>query len=225
MSSRSRVGTIAAVGLVLAAAAAGTALGSVQVVELSAQRVLPGTVVTMHVAITAREAGTESGALFMIHSGTFGDSPESLPCEKVGGAVEVGQIEWTVGTVEYEGMSYAGVTGEATFTVPHVAVGTYWLAESIEARGTGCHIFTSIDVVAELPDTALPLVEAATRSGQAVPLGVGLLAVSLLVGRRRTRRAVGRSDSGAATKVTRAGALPPDRDGAGIGPVSRRPCE
>jgi hypothetical protein len=225
VSFRSRVGTSAAVGLVLAAAA-GTALGAVQVVELSAQRVLPSTVVTMHVAMTAREAGTESGALFMIPSGTFGDSPESLPCEKVGGAVEVGrQIKWTVGTVEYEGMSYAGVTGEATFTVPHVAVGTYWLAESIEARGTGCHIFASIDVVAELPDTALPLVEAATRSGQAVPLGVGLLAVSLLVGRRRTRRAVGRSDSGAATKVTRAGALPPDRDGAGIGPVSRRPCE
>jgi hypothetical protein len=151
------------VGLALAAAA-GTSIAAVQVVELSAQRVLPGTVVSLHVAITAREAGTESGALFMIPSGTFGDSPESLHCDEVPRAVEVGQIRWQPGTVEYEHASYTGVIGEATFTVPQVPVDTYRLAESIESRGTGCHVFTSIDVVAELPNTALPFVDAPSWS-------------------------------------------------------------
>jgi hypothetical protein len=64
----------------------------------------------------------------------FGDSPESLRCEQVGRAVEVGQIQGTAGTVEYEGESYAGVTGEGTFAVPQLAVDTYRLAESIESR-------------------------------------------------------------------------------------------
>jgi hypothetical protein len=177
--------------MVLAAAAAGTSLGAVQVVELSAQRVLPGTVVSLRVAMTARQARTEAGALFMIPSGTFGDSPESLPCASIGRAVEVGLLHWHAGTVEYEGASYAGVVGEATFTVPQVAVDTYRLAESIEARGTGCHIFTSLEVVDELPDTALPLADSTSRSAQAVRLGVAVLAASLLLVRRRTRRAVG----------------------------------
>jgi hypothetical protein len=193
VSFRLRVGTSGALGFVFAAAAAGTSLGAVQVVELSAQRVLPGTVVTLRVAMTGREAPIEPEALFMISPGTFGDSPEWLPCEKIGLAVEVGQIQWTAGTVEFEGASYAGVIGVATFTVPQVAVDTYRLAVSIEARGTGCHIFTSIDVVAELPDAALPLVEAASWSGQAVLLGVGLLALLVFFGRRRTQRSVGRT--------------------------------
>ncbi len=192
MSFLWRMGTSGAVGLVLAAADAGTALGAVQVIELSAQRVVPGSAVTLRIAITAHEGRT--GTLFMIPSGTFGDSPESAPCETIGRAIEVGHIDWTPGTVEYDGASYSGVTGEATFTVPQVAVDTYRLAETIGARGTGCHIFTSIDVVAQLPDTALPLVEAASGPPrQVIPLGVGLLGVSLLLGGRRTRRAVGRT--------------------------------
>lgn len=152
---RWRVVTSAVVAAVLGAGAAGTTRAAVQIVELSAQRVVPGTVVTMRIAITAREAGTEPGALFMIPSGTFGDSPESLHCEDVGRAVKVGQTHWEAGTVEYQGTSYPGFAGEATFTVPELPVDTYRLAESIDALGTGCHVFTSIEVVAELPDTAI----------------------------------------------------------------------
>lgn len=188
MGLRWRVLAGGAAGLVLAAAAAGVSLGAVQVVELSAQRVTPGTVVTMHVATTASDGRSDAGALFMIPSGTFGDSPDSLRCEQVGRAVEVGLIHWTAGTVEYEGASYAGVTGEATFTVPQLPVDTYRLAETIDARGTGCHIFTLIHVVSELPDTAVPLIDADSGVGQAVPLGIGLLAVSALLSRRREGR-------------------------------------
>jgi len=191
VNDRSRVLTSGALGIVLAAATVGSSVAAVQVVELSAQRVLPAMVVTLRIAMTAREAGTEPGALFIIPSGTFGDSPESLPCEVIGGAVEVGQIRWQDGTVEYEGASYAGVIGEATFTIPQLAVDTYRLAESIAARGTGCHIFTLIEVVAGLPDTAIP--QADTTSGQAVPLGATVLAVSLLLLRELTGRAVSRS--------------------------------
>jgi hypothetical protein len=190
-----RVATSGIAGLALAAAAAGTSLGAVDVVEISAQRVIPGSVVTLRVATTASEVRGESGALFMIPSGTFGDSPESLRCEQVGRAVEVGQIHWTAGTVEYAGASYAGVTGEVTFTVPQLPVDTYRLAESITARGTGCHIFAVIDVVAELPDTALPLLEAVSGASKALPVGAGLLAAAFLLW-RRARRPV-KPDSGA----------------------------
>lgn len=185
MGFRWRVGTSGAAGLVLAAAAVGTSLGAVDVVELSAQQVVPGSVVTLRVATTATEVRGESGALFMIPSGTFGDSPESLRCEQVGRAVEVGQIHWTAGTVEYEGASYLGVIGEVTFTVPQLAVDTYRLAESITSRGTGCHIFASIEVVAELPDTALPPITQLSGVGQALPAGAGLLAIALVLARLR----------------------------------------
>ena len=191
MSYRWRLITSSALGIVLATTTVGTSVGAVQVVELSAQRVLPGTAVTLRIAMTAREAGTEPGSLFMIPSGTFGDSPEALRCEVIGGAVEVGQTHWQDGTVEYEGASYAGVIGEATFTIPQLAVDTYRLAESSDARGTGCHIFTLIEVVAELPDTAISQPD--TTSGQAVPLGATLLAVTLLLLCGLPRRAVGQT--------------------------------
>ncbi len=73
MNDRSRVLTSGALGIVLAAATVGSSVAAVQVVELSAQRVLPAMVVTLRIAMTAREAGTEPGALFIIPSGTFGD--------------------------------------------------------------------------------------------------------------------------------------------------------
>jgi hypothetical protein len=177
----------------LAAAAAGKSLGAVDVVELSAQQVVPGSVVTLRVATTAAEVRGESGALFMIPIGTFGDAgPESLPCDQFGGAVGIGQIHWTAGTVDYEGETYAGVTGEATFTVPQLAVDTYWLAESIDARGTGCHAFGLIDVVSELPDTALPPNLPASDIRLALPAGAGLLAIAFVVARLRAR-VLGRS--------------------------------
>ena len=187
VSTRRGVGLSAAIALLLAAASVGTSLGAIQVIELSAERVLPGTTVTLRVGMTARAAGTAAGTLFMIPSGTFGDSPESLRCEQVGGAVEVGQIRWTAGTVEYDGTSHTGVTGEVTFTVPELAADTYRLAESITSRGTGCHIFTSIDVVAELPDTALPLRGPDPGVGEALPAGAGLLAIAIVIARLRVR--------------------------------------
>jgi len=187
VSFRWRVTASGATALLLAATTVGTSLAAVDVVELSAQQVVPGSVVTMRVATTATEVRGNSGALFMIPSGTFGDSPESLPCDKVGRAVEVAQIHWTPGTVEYEGESYAGVTGEVTFTVPQLAADTYRLAESIDNELTGCHIFASIEVVAELPDTALSPIRTVAGVDHAFAIGVGLLALVLSVACLRAR--------------------------------------
>ena len=187
MRHRSSIRTSGTAALVLAAAAVGTSLGAVDVVELSAHQVVPGSTVTLRVATTASEVRGETGALFMIPSGTFGDSPESLRCEQVGGAVEVGQIRWTAGTVEYDGTSYAGVTGDITFVVPPLAAGTYRLAESVTSRGTGCHIFASIDVGVELPDTALPSMGPVSVVGEALPAGAGLLVMATAFARSRVR--------------------------------------
>jgi len=184
---RWRVGTSGAAGLVLAVAVAGTSLGAVDVVELSAQQVVPGSMVTLRVATTATEVRGESGSLFMIPSGTFGDSPESLRCEQVGRAVEVAQIHWTAGPVEYEGESYAGVTGEVTFTVPQLAVDTYRLAESLDNDFTGCHVFALIHVVSDLPDTALPSIGPVSVAGQGLPAGVGLLVIAFVLAHLRVR--------------------------------------
>jgi hypothetical protein len=150
-----RVLASGALALVVASAAAGPSRAAVQVVELSAERATVGAVVTLTVAITGREAGTAAAPLFVIPSGTFGDSPEAIRCESVPRAVDVGTTQWRAGSVDYEGASYAGFVGEATFTVPDVPPDTYRLAESIDARGTGCHIFTTIEIVAALPDTAV----------------------------------------------------------------------
>jgi len=187
VSFRWRAGTSVAAALLLAAAAVGTSLGAVDVVELSAQQVMPGSAVTMRVATTATEVRGESGALFMIPSGTFGDSPESLSCDQVGRAVEVAQIHWTPGTVVYDGESYAGVTGEVTFTVPQIAADTYRLAESIDNEFTGCHVFASIEVVAELPDTALSFIGTGAGVGRASAIGAGLLALALFLACLRRR--------------------------------------
>ena len=55
-----------------------------------------------------------------------------------------------------QGSAYEGEIGQATFTVPDLPAETYRIAESIDAEGTGCHVFASIEVVRQLPDTALP---------------------------------------------------------------------
>ena len=78
--------------------------------------------------------GAEPAALFLIPSGTFGDSPELLRCEQIGRAVEVGQTHWQVGTVELEGRSYEGVTGEATPHCARPAADTYRIAEHRHRR-------------------------------------------------------------------------------------------
>jgi hypothetical protein len=156
---RYRRGVIASAmaALVLVAATVGTSRAAFQVVDLSAETVVPGMVVTMRVEMSGRLVGTEPAALFLIPSGTFGDSPELLRCEQVGRAIEVGETHWQFGTVEFEGASYDGVIGEATFTVPDLPADLYRIAESIDAEGTGCHIFALIEVVAQLPNTAIPV--------------------------------------------------------------------
>lgn len=189
MSRGWRIVTAGLAGLVFAAGAAGTSLGAIQVVELTAQRVVAGTVVTMQVGMSARIARTDSGALFLIPQDTFDGSPESLPCAEHRGAVEVAQTQWTIGTFEYDGRPFPGVTGEATFTMPRVPVASYLLAESMENEYTGCHVFTSIDVVGELPDTASPLGDLAPGSGQAPPLGLGLVVGAVVIGLRNRFRA------------------------------------
>jgi hypothetical protein len=62
--------------------------------------------------------------------------------------------------VEFEGALYEGVVGGATFTVPDLPIDTYRIAEAIDVVGTGCHVFALIEVVASLPDTALPIGDA-----------------------------------------------------------------
>ena len=193
MTHRRRLLCGVVAGLFVTAGATSAALGAVQVVELSAQRVLPGTVVTLRVATTSSVVGGAPGQLFMIPHGTWGDSPDSLRCEEVGGAIVVGQIHWQIGTVEYQGTTYDGFEGEATFSVPSVAAPyPYWLAESIDATGTGCHVFSSLEVVTDLPDTAMRI-----SSSRDLWLAGGILAIgtagSLLGGWRRTRRGVGQT--------------------------------
>lgn len=146
--------------LALAGTTPGPSLAAVQIVELSAETVVPGTVVTMRVEMT-RVAGTEPSPLFLIPSGTFGDSPSHESCEDVGRAVEVGETHWQAGMVEFQGAWYEGVIGGASFTVPDLPADTYRIAETIDAQGTLlCHIFAVIQVVASLPDTALPVGDA-----------------------------------------------------------------
>lgn len=146
--------------LVLLTARPSASLAAFQIVELSAETVAPGTVVTMHVEMT-RVAGTEPGPLFLIPSGTFGDSPSDQSCDDVPRAIEVGDTRWEAGMVEFEGALYEGVIGGATFTVPDLPADTYRIAETIDAGAPSCHVFAVIEVVASLPDTALPAGDAA----------------------------------------------------------------
>ena len=143
--------------LVLAATTPGASLAAFQVVGLSAETVVPGTVVSMRVEMT-RIAGTEPGSLFLIPSGTFGDSPSNEVCEDVARVIPVGETHWRAGMVEFEGALYEGVIGGATFTMPDLPADTYFIAETIDAQGTlACHVFAVIQVVDSLPDTALPV--------------------------------------------------------------------
>jgi hypothetical protein len=151
-----RVARSLVIALTITGFSTGWSLAAFQVVELSVSQASPGTAVTIRVGMSGRIAGTEPGSLFLIAGGTFGDAgPETVPCDTVPGAVEVGQMHWQAGTVEFEGESYSGVVGEGTFTVPQVKADVYRLAESTDAGGSLCHIFTLFDVVSGLPDTAM----------------------------------------------------------------------
>ena len=144
------------VAMTLAVMTTGLSLAAFQVVELSVEQASPGTHVTLRVGMSGRIAGTEPGSLFLIAAGTFGDAgPEMMPCETIPGAVEVGEVHWQPGTVEFEGDSYSGVVGQGTFTVPQLTADVYRLAESTDAGGSLCHIFTLFEVVSSLPDTAM----------------------------------------------------------------------
>lgn len=110
----------------------------------------------MRVEISARSAGSLPSPLVLLGKGSFDDSPSSADCEQIPGASVAGETTWEVATIEFEGVAYTGVPGEAAFTVPDVPPGLYYLAESIDATGTGCHVFMSFEVTdAALPDTAI----------------------------------------------------------------------
>jgi hypothetical protein len=85
-----------------------------------------------------------------------------------------------VASVEFEGASHPGHVAEATFVIPEVSLGVYYLAESIEAEGSGCHVFAPVGIGVDLPDTAI---------GRPTTLTVaGLVAMALsilLIGRAR----------------------------------------
>jgi hypothetical protein len=187
VSYRRRLIVPESIALLLAISISGTARGAFQVVEVSPDPAAPGTIVSFHAAMSGRIAGTEPAPLLMIPEGTWGDSPDDLRCEEVGGAVEVGETTWRPGTVEWQGVAYDGVLGQSVFVLPALTPGNYRLAETIETRGTRCHVFTTLQVVAELPDTAV-------RPGAAIrDLRILSIVLFAALGYSVTRRLMGRT--------------------------------
>lgn len=181
MNRRSLTAGVAA-SLVALATTAGVTLAAVQRATLSVEAGPPGTEVTLRVEMTARIAGTNEGLLLLVPVAAFEAAPEAARCEAIDGSTKLAAMAWNAATVEFSGTSYAGLVGEAIFTVPDVPVGAYFLAESIDATGTGCHTFAAFSVTAAgLPDTAM----ADDKNVAAVGLALLLLAAAIAAARRR----------------------------------------
>jgi hypothetical protein len=148
------VGLVA--GTLVAMVAVESSLAAVQRATLSLEAARPGDHVTLHVEATARFAGTDAGFLILVPEGALERAAEATHCEDIDGATALGEMTWQAAMVEFAGVSYPGFVGDAQFTVPQVPDGAYNLAESIEATGTGCHVFASFTVTTSpLGDTAM----------------------------------------------------------------------
>jgi hypothetical protein len=165
--------------ILLLLAAATTALAAFQTVQLSATSAPVGTAITGKIEISGRATTENPSALYLVPQAAL-DADESAHCDDVTGAAVVGQLAWVEAPVESGGTSYPGFVADVAFTVPEVPWGVYYLAESIEAAGTGCHAFAQFGVGVELPDTA-------TGQPSSFPVaGVLLTALAILsIGRAR----------------------------------------
>ena len=142
--------------VVLLAASVGASLAAFQTAQLNPDAGPIGTPVSIHIEMSARIAGTAPGPLVLVGKQALYDNPSAARCEEIPGALVVGETAWQSATIEYAGQEYSGFVGEAEFTVPDVPAGIYHLAESIDARGTGCFTFASFTVTdTALPDTAM----------------------------------------------------------------------
>lgn len=156
MPSLRSIATAAASAAAVLATSAGPALAAFQSTELDPTAGPVGTPVTVRIEMSGRIPGTAASPLLLIDKEAFDDAPSASHCEEIPGARVVGQTTWQAATVEYAGQAYSGVAGSAAFTVPEVPVGLYHLAETIDARGTGCFVFASFTVTGgTLPDTAM----------------------------------------------------------------------
>lgn len=173
------------VSLAAFALTATVALAAVQRATLSVAAAPPGAEVTLRVDTTARIARTDEGLLLLVPVADFEAAAAAARCEAIDGSTELAAMAWRAETVEFSGTSYPGFVGEATFIVPEVPAGTYSLAESSDARGTGCHIFAAFSVTAAaLPDTA-----STTNVGHTASVGAALLLLAIATAAaRRLRR-------------------------------------
>jgi hypothetical protein len=165
--------------------AVGPSLAAVQRATLSLEAARPGDRVTLHVEATARLAGTDDGFLILVPEGALEQAEEASHCEDIEGATLLGEMTWQAAMVEFAGVSYPGFVGDAQFIVPQVPDGAYYLAESIEATGTGCHVFASFTVNTSLVgDTAIR-----PRGAPITPAAAAAVLVALAIGafRRVTR--------------------------------------
>ena len=130
-------------------------LAAFQNVEVSPAAGPAGTRVTMHAEMNHRWRGALAGTLVLVGQAALAAEPSISHCEDVPGARVVAEMTWLATAIEFQGLPYEGYVSDTTFIVPDVPTGTYHLAESIDATGTGCHVFASFEVTAGLPDTAM----------------------------------------------------------------------
>ncbi len=142
--------------ITLAAISTGVALGAVQRATLTPQEAPAGASVTIHVETTARQAGTRPGILIMVAVAAFETSPPADQCDEIAGSAAVAEMTWQSGAVAFGDGVYDGYVGDATFVVPALPPGSYYLGENVAFIGTGCHIFATLEVTSGLlPDTAM----------------------------------------------------------------------
>lgn len=149
------IGALSAAVAVLALST-GVVLGAVQRASLTVQAAPAGTVVTLHVEATARFAGADPGILMLVPKLALDAAAPGMQCEAITGSAMIADMTWRTGEVTFGVETYDGFIGDATFTVPSVPPAAYYLAEPIDARGTGCHPFANFTVTTgQLPDTAV----------------------------------------------------------------------
>ena len=155
MGRRRRGVLLAAAAFTLVALSTGDALAAVQRATLSAERAPAGSPVTLRVEATARFAGAEPGTLFMVPQPALDRSPPARHCDEIAGSQAVSEMAWRMGRVTFGESTYDGYIGEATFTVPAIPAGSYYLAENSVATNAGCHPYATLEVTGgQLPDTA-----------------------------------------------------------------------
>jgi len=152
---RRRVVLLAAAAFSLVALSTGDALAAVQRATLSAERAPAGSPVTLRVEATARFAGAEPGTLFMVPQPAIDRSPSARHCDEIADSQAVSEMAWRMGRVTFGDYTYDGYIGDASFTLPAVPAGSYYLAENGVAINAGCHPFATFEVTGgQLPDTA-----------------------------------------------------------------------